>query len=394
MKNIYILFKFIFLTLFCPRSDTSQIKKIHTITYRDFSPNGGKGGGSAVQTCQQLLLGKEYKSLELKYTYFSRNKYFDDWKTRIADLWGGVYFAINNTKNERHAVYITHDYGTGFGLALLKKKFIYISHLQGPKVEEKINFNEHLTSVDKKIIGFCERYVFKKAFYICFPSLGAKNYYFESNYKSVDESEVKIGPVLYNTLYIDPEPVKIENIEKSSDYLTFLSVGALTTAKGIDQIPSFLYEYLQLHKGKVRWFIVGNGPLKESIESDIENLKKEFKNLDVTVFNQCQYAEIRYLSKISDVYIMFHRISIFDLATLEAMNDGKCLVLSKKGGNIDFNRQENIIFHDGDYCETAKSLFNANISDLKDLNKKTYDIYFSKEVFVESYKKIINDLTK
>ena len=40
---------------------------------------------------------------------------------------------------------------------------------------------------------------------------------------------------------------------------------------------------------------------------------------------------------------MLHRISIFDLATLEMMNKSKCIILSNIGGNPEFNKDNNII---------------------------------------------------
>lgn len=41
---------------------------------------------------------------------------------------------------------------------------------------------------------------------------------------------------------------------------------------------------------------------------------------------------------------MLHRISIFDFATLEAMSQHSAIILSKIGGNLDFDMNSNIIF--------------------------------------------------
>lgn len=41
---------------------------------------------------------------------------------------------------------------------------------------------------------------------------------------------------------------------------------------------------------------------------------------------------------------MLHRISIFDFATLEAMSQHSAVILSKIGGNLDFNMNSNVIF--------------------------------------------------
>lgn len=394
IKNCFILLKFLFLSLFRRCDKSSKIDLVHTITYRVFSPEGGKGGGSAVQSCQEILLKTKYKNVNLKYTYFSDNKYFQDWKTRIADLWGAAYFAIINTKNESNTVYITHDYGTGFGLALLGKKFIYISHLQGPRVEEKINFNEYISIFEKNIIRFCEKYVFKKALYVCFPSNGASEYYFHSKYKSIDRKNARIGPVLYNTIYVSPQPVPIKEIIENKNILTFYSVGALTVAKGIDQLPLFFENFLTVYDKEVRWIIIGDGPLKETIQSKINEITKKFNNISVILKESCSYPEIRYISEISDIYLMFHRISIFDLATLEAMKSGKCIVLSNKGGNNDFDKDSNIIFHKGDLNQTVKNIINIDINIMKKKNLDVYNKYFSNKCFIDSYHNVIDDLLK
>lgn len=392
MKNILTLLRFLSYSLRRPVKKIRTINTVHTITYRVFSPEGGKGGGSAVQSCQNILLRNEYKGKHLKYTYFENNKYWDNWDPRLADLWAGAFFAISKTKDETDAVYITHDYTTGFGLALLGKKFVYVSHLQGPRVEEKLNYGEKFTELDRRIIKFCERYVFKKAMYVCFPSEGAKNYYFSSKYKSLNLRHSKIGPILYNTVYATPLPYPMDDILRDRDTLTFISIGALTSAKGIDQLPSFFDEYMNFHQGKVRWIIVGNGPLYEILQKKFRSLLDRHSCLSINFIESCSYQQIRYLMDISDIYIMFHRISIFDLATLEAMRDGKCVVLSNVGGNPEFNQIDNIILHDGDNKETAKKLHQANIDELKSKNKRAYEEYFSNNVFIKSYHRVIDDL--
>ncbi|MFD1557177.1 glycosyltransferase [Paraburkholderia silviterrae] len=394
MNSVLTLLKFLSYPIRRPVKRASRISAIHTITHRVFSPEGGKGGGSAVQSCQQILLKDRHGDLALKYSYFENNRYWENWDPRLADLWAGAFFAISKTKDESDAAYITHDYATAFGLAILGKKFVYVSHLQGPRVEEKYNYNEKFTRLDRRIVNFCERFVFKRAHYVCFPSVGAKDYYFASPYRSLEQKHVRIGPVLYNTLYADPIPERVSSISEDRESLTFISVGALTSAKGIDQLPAFFDEFLKMHTGNVRWIVVGNGPLKEQFLHVTAELAKRHDRLAIHLVESCAYSQVRYLMSISDVYIMFHRISIFDLATLEAMKDGKCIVLSNVGGNPEFNKTGNIIFHESDNRDTATRLTNANILDLKSRNKSAYERYFSNTVFVESYHGVIDDLRR
>lgn len=392
MNNILTFLKFLSYPYRRSVIKTAKINTVHTITYRVFSPDGGKGGGSAVQSCQNILLGQEYRGKLLKYTYFEDNKYWENWDPRLADLWAGAFFAISKTKDEDDSVYITHDYTTAFGLALTGRKFVYVSHLQGPRVEEKLNYGEQFTKLDRRIISFCERYVFRKAMYVCFPSVGARKYYFSSKYRSLSQHEAKIGPVLYNTIYSHPDPQPVEGMAEDKESLTFISIGALTPAKGIDQLPEFIEEYLNTYSGKVRWIVVGDGLLKSKLRENFKFLTDKFDRLSINLIESCPYPQIQYLIRISDVYIMFHRISIFDLATLEAMKNGKCVILSNIGGNPEFNRSQNIILHDGNIKETANNLLTANIDDLKSRNKEVYENHFSNAAFIESYHRVIDDL--
>jgi glycosyltransferase involved in cell wall biosynthesis len=399
MDNLLILRQFRQRALAARRaqraSQEAPIRSIHTLSCRAFSPEGGKGGGSAVQTCQNLILQNAYGDIELKYTYFALNPYLQDWRASLSDLWGGAEFAIAHTQHETDAAYITHDYGTGLGLALLGKRFVYVSHLQGPRVEEKLNYREDISKPDARIIQCCERYVFRKALYVCFPSQGACDYYFASPYRSLDRARAHIGPVLYNTLYAHPEPVPVPDAPPEADSLTFISVGALTSAKGIDRLPSFFEAYLKLHRNKkVRWIVVGRGYLKEALQNRIDALMQQYSHFSVILKEACSYPESRYLMQIADVYLMFHRISIFDLATLEAMREGKCIVLSKTGGNPEFDRDDNIILHDGDDAATARALARADLDMLKRKNIDVYHRYFSNDVFKRAYHGVIDDLLK
>ena len=101
-----------------------------------------------------------------------------------------------------------------------------------------------------------------------------------------------------------------------------------------------------------------------------------------------------YIQQISDVYIMLHRISIFDLATLEMMNYSKTVVLSNIGGNPEFNKENNIILWKGNNKTTAKTILNTNLEKKGKLNKQIYDKYFSHTPYKKQYSKLIDLLIK
>ena len=91
---------------------------------------------------------------------------------------------------------------------------------------------------------------------------------------------------------------------------------------------------------------------------------------------------------------MLHRLSIFDLATLEAMSQSSAIVLSDVGGNIDFNVENNVILVSPvNYMAAAIKLANSNVKELKALNYKVFSNYFSPNNFKLYYEKLLNNIT-
>lgn len=375
------------------KEQIDTVKEIHSITHRPFAPNGGSGGGGAVLSCQKILLGNKFKDIECKYTFFESNQF-----TRLKgicdlhDLWGAALFAIEKTKNETDTIYITHDYGTAFGLYLMGKHYVYINHLQGPRLEEKTNFGEIFTAKSAKIIQECEKLVCDNAHYVCFPSIGAAEYFENSKYQCVDFNKYRRGPVLYNTLYASPQVEIIDSIEKNDSMITILSVGQLTLAKGIDQCVDTIEELLKLSNKKVRWIIVGRGPLKDEILNKCDKLVNNYTHFEYIHIEKCIYQQMLYLQDISDVYMMRQRISIFDLTTLELMKKGKIIVLSDVGGNPEFNIDNNIILHQGNDVTVAEAILESVKHNAGKYNIEIFEKQFSNGCFIKNYHCLIQKI--
>lgn len=90
--------------------------------------------------------------------------------------------------------------------------------------------------------------------------------------------------------------------------------------------------------------MVGKGPLEAAVKAELNRLSGLYDKFSYIHLKGCSYAEMQYLQNMADVYLMLHRISIFDLTTLEMMDKSKCVVLSDVGGNPEFNREDNIIW--------------------------------------------------
>ena len=162
----------------------------------------------------------------------------------------------------------------------------------------------------------------------------------------------------------------------------------------MDRHPKFFEELLKTTDKKIRYIMVGKGLLESGIIKSLNKLKKTFKNFDFIHIPYCTYPQIQYLQNISDIYLMLHRISVFDLATLEVMRKGKCIILSNVGGNIEFNKDNNILFFENDYSKTVQSLQKVDIIEIGKKNKKVYEMYFSPENFKNSYLKLIENLSE
>ena len=364
---------------------------IHIITLRRFFPSGGAGGGGAVQSANQILFGNDFNGIPIKYSFYEDNKFTLDRKNDLWDLFGAVKFVKQKTKNDKNCVYVTHDYGTAFGLYLLGKKYVLVSHIQGARVEEKRNFGEAFSKLSAWIIQYCEKQAFANAHKVCFPSDGAYEYFCKSPFKTIKAGEFVKGETLYNTLYAHPAPEKVDGIEKADDCTTFLSIGQLTHAKGMDRHPDFFDCLLKNSSKNIRYIFVGRGVLEKAILQQLGEIKAQYPNFDYIHVPKCTYPQIQFLQNISDVYLMLHRISIFDLSTLESMCKGKPVILSNVGGNPEFNRNKNMVLADSPQ-DAAEKFLATDLESLGRLNKEIYETFFSNESYKMTYGNMFEEL--
>lgn len=385
------------------REEENRIIALKGITYRPHAPRGGRGGGGAVLSAMQTIMPSSIGEFPIKYNYSERdgiwhtikNRYFTyanyqryiNEKSNLLPLYAAIAFAIDKTKNEKGTLYVCHEYATAYGLSLLNKKYILVIHSQGTRVDEKIALGEKLTASEIKIIKQCEKQAIEKALSVCFPSRGAEKMYFNSKYCLTKRDKVQIGDCLYNTVYVDVAPKKVQGIEHDSKYLTFISVGTLTSAKGQDNICQFFEKFMKACKRKVRWICVGKGPLYDVIIKQTDRIKMNYSNFEFVYFSRLEYAQVQYLYSIADVYIMLHRLSIFDLSTLEAMKNSCAIVLSKVGGNLEYNINDNILYTEDNIIDELLDIENIEI--LKHKNKETYDNNFSCQCFKDRYTKFL-----
>ncbi len=363
-----------------------MIKKIVFCTLRD--NKGATGGPGGVLYLQKELIGANLNQYKCEYWFNSYDTSHSILKKLNKPLF---YYKAYKSKN---SYFITHDIESAYVLSKLHKNYSLIFHHQGPLVEEKTNFFGELSEKEKNDIKNKERLAFIKANSVHFPSNGAADMFFESKYASCRRDEVNVGGSLFNIIL--PQPVKDPadmSIREEKGVLTFFSLGTLTLAKGQDQVVDFMAKFLQNYKKPVRYLMVGKGPLKTELESSLIELQNKYDKFSYQMIESMPHNSVMYLHKVSDVYIMMHRISIFDFATLEAMSQSSAVVLSKVGGNLDFDKENNILFAE-DFWNNMDVLAKIDFELMKKKNKEVFDKYFSPEAFREQYVSFVDAVVK
>ena len=280
----------------------------------------------------------------------------------------------------------THDIDTGALLARLGKPYSLLYHHQGPLIEEWTNFGIKMSESRKRRIKRTEKVALTKALSLHFPSNGATEMYFTSKLASCHRKDVNLGTPFYNIIP-QVNPIKPEGfeLEYKHEKITMFSLGTLTAAKGQDLTVAFIRKYAKNISKPIRYILVGKGPLKGKLIEELEEIKKDIPSFTYYYYASLPHEAVMYIHKISDIYIMLHRISIFDFATLEAMSQHSAIILSKIGGNLDFDKDSNIIFAE-DVEHDPSLLTNADITSLQERNYDVFCRYFSEKAFVNQYK--------
>ena len=361
------------------------MKKIIFCTLRD--NKGATGGPGGVLFLQKTVLGERISGIDCHYWFNT----FDERKSKLLKLVNPVAFMLKACLT-RNCYFITHDIESGYILSLLGKKYSLIYHNQGPTIEELTNLGVKQSRFRINRTRKHERKAFIGAYSLHFPSTGAADMYFNSKYAECAREEVHIGKPLFNIIP-DVEVASNTSQIKEENALTFFSLGTLTWAKGQDQVLDFLKVFLKEYEKPVRYIIVGKGPLKNQLIGTCNKMREQFSNFNYQYIERAPHEEVMAIHNISDIYIMMHRISIFDFATLEAMSQKTAIVLSDIGGNPDFNKENNVILcRDNDYESACKSLINANIDEMKTKNYMVFKKYFSKEAFRKQYVDLIEKM--
>lgn len=289
----------------------------------------------------------------------------------------------------RDQVIICHDPISAFFASFLNKKSICVYHQQGSMYSEyrslygKQNFS--LRFVCKSI----ETILIKKINKFIFPSSGALDAFLQTT--DVDDESKKLisekFSVIYNSINEKIVPTSssiIENVKSECEGKpVFLSVSSITEAKGVDLLPEALLN-LPENFSNFKWILCGSGPRERDVSHQVKKLG--LGDSFIHISERLTQEELGALYQLADFYIMHHRHSIFDLATLEAMFFDCVPILSKVGGNIELNKCSNVIWINE--LKNLKNVDDEKLRHLKKLNGDIYKSHFSNDSLIASYMKL------
>ena len=378
-----------------------QANCIINTTWRLRHTSWSGGGPAAVLFASEILLGPKFQELDLLYEYqprgfWSNKNSFEYIKKIRNDPFFVVYYWVAElARYWGRGVFVAHDPVTAAGCALYGVPYILVYHSQGGLLYEHQSQNGRLAEGPlKDALLMAEELAFSKAKKVYFPSLGARTAYAATRSVAIERVAFADTP-LYNTA----PPFLIEaapdtELSRPDIYaeVNFLSVGGVTHAKGMDQVPRYLAEFGKASSRKFRWFVFTNGtqPDRQLFLDMVE--KYELRDNLVLVDRAVPRGVLLAVMAKCQYYIMSHRHSIFDLATLEAMQAGLLPIPSPVGGNLEVNTHDNVLFLDPDPGGLVERLKNIDLKALSSLNRKIYHDRFGRDAFRASYRAAFQDL--
>lgn len=382
--------------------------------YRYRQPTTGIGGAGGVVQIQESVFGEAWQDLRFKYflappqppdisdvpaiiaaaVQAARAAGLDaDLPTakNLTDLpssWVGINHYVTEAiawgrelaLRWPQSCFFVHEPATAVGLAASGAKYSLVYHHQGSLATEQTqSFGRTLDPGDPPFWTLLERVAMRCAVQVHFPSSGAREAYLASAGLESHEAGT-MGEPLFNTILPAAEQTGEADAELlrsiPSGPTLFVSIGLFSPAKGLDRVPAFLAHYRRISGRPVCWLARGDGAYRDAVFEAIR--RHELQESAIVVEHRIANTTLREILERADGYVMLHRRSIFDLATLEAMAAGCCTVLSRTGGNLDFDLDGTcLMVDDGAEEEAAARLARADLTEMGRRARATFERHFS-----------------
>lgn len=385
-------------------------------------PDGGPGGGpSGVLSVLKSQIDREGGELECKFVF--RPKVLSSVHAKIKQrirvrlfraplvlllhAFGNVFLTLRLFRfRSPETTVIAHDVYSAIRCQLVRVDYVLIYHGQGSLLNEFRSMGRSPGFLSRQWLCWLEESAFEAASYVGFPSDGARQAFLSTSEVSGPllkkigrESFIMWNGVSYRTwragrdlsgacgnlndLSESPAFDLAQRVQNSNKKV-FLTVSSLTHLKGVDRIPRLLSEIKGFRESGL-WVVVGDGPLRTEVEAEVVRFALETNFLPVV--GRLSHQQVQALMEISQYYVMAHRTSIFDMATLEAMEWGLVPILSPVGGNLEVNTSKNVI-----YTEKLGAFRFEELEEYRARNLRAHSENFSSKAMADRYRKFVQDL--
>lgn len=388
--------------------------------YREYDPAAGKTGGpGGVLATQRVALGDEYRGQPLVYRFQGPGKadLRDRLGVQIAGLSGKVADIVIGAEairtepeilrsigEGRSLLFVCHELGSAYGAHLLGQPYVLVYHQQGSTLQEMRSIGRTPTPHENNVATRLERVIMDHAEQVFFPSIGARDTYLATAKGAATEHPNFSSWALYNTVsavdhsdsHRDRAQVAASlrrelRIPDEGDTDVFISVGDFNHDKGIDRVPALLQRYVEISGRRVLWIAVGAASDRDRFAA-LEAASASWNFTARLIGERMTHDRLLALLDLADYYVMLHRQSIFDLATLEAMRAGKALVLSPVGGNTEVDLDGNVLFVTDDTVDDAcRVLETRDAREWGERNRAVFEQEFSLQKFTERYQRMIDE---
>ena len=279
-------------------------------------------------------------------------------------------------KDENINIVHTHHRMAAFYTRILSffKKFTFIN-------------TAHNTFEDKK---FLTRFSLKKAKVIAVGEMVKKNL---TDFYGLKESQVT---VIYNSVEeFDGNFNVIPELEKykNEGYVLVGNIGRLRPQKGMNYYIEAADKILSKGK-KAKFFIIGDGPEKDNLNSQIKSLKRE---KDIILLGQRQ--DVQNVMKQLDFIVLSSLWEGLPLIPLEAFSVKKPVVATKVDGTPEIvkNKFNGLLVEAKNTLELSEAMLKLieNNNLIEEYSKNAYETYvnkFSYSIFKKNYIEFYNNI--
>lgn len=297
-------------------------------------------------------------------------------------------------------VFIFHDVMSAniFEQIFKSGKTVLVYHQQGTLYREWQYFTGEENLEFKEALDSTMKAVFSNTNCVAFPSQGSIESIIESDdsLKEIIDSCKKA--ILYNGCDcekgIAPQSEQAKSVINSINTYegpAFITAATLNEAKGVEQIPEYLAKIKEKY-GDILWVVIGSGVKEKELE---ENIKKyDIESNTIWVKDRLPHDDLLAIYQYTDFYILTHRFSIFDFATIEAMHYGNIPILTPVGGNKEMIVDGNGIFINdlSSIAEFDKFMEEEDVNIAREKNVLLSEEKFSEDAFIRGYAEVVHNL--